>query len=554
MHRSRARKLLASNALSLEKEGRFVHFFCDGLSIGQRFPRFEPHRPSSVGPFRRVVNLPNRANPTKSLELPVQAPDLVAVTVMALFAFAEGVALTQSDGDLFAHIRLGQIILGGGGIPETSVLGFSFGATAVYPAWLAAVWFAALHRVGGLALIVAATAVVAGLAHGAVSILFRRRGLSFTANFFASLLGLALAASHWLARPHEFTLLFAALLLVLLETAAAWVPAACTVMLIAWANQHGGWAFGLVMIGCYLAGDAIELLGNSGSPVWRTRLRRHGLALIGAILASFCTPYGFRLHQAVLTTLSDRSVATLINEYQPPGLSALPDILFFGVLALSVIAVLGTRRRPAFPALVTIVITAVFAMRAGRNIALFGLVAWPLIALHVLRPRFAGDDLNIRDRRPGTVRVGLVAAPFACLLLLIGALHGSVAGQPWIADSVDGDRFPVVAVNRLREDRSEARTLTTWVWSGYVPYAWPGKRVFFDPLLFDPAILDRFGRMLLTQAGWRDQLTESGIGVVLVPPGVPLADSLAIDVDWTQWHRDSTAVVFARRTPQVVGQ
>src|SRR6185369_4243610 len=126
-----------------------------------------------------------------------------------------------------------------------------------------------------------------------------------------------------------------------------------------------------------------------------------------------------------LSTLSDRSVATLINEYQPPGLSALPDILFFGVLALSVLAILGTRRRPSFPALFAIVVTTIFAFRASRNIALFGLVAWPLIALHLVKPPVAemGSDSNssLGTASARLHRIGVVAVPFACLLLLLGA-------------------------------------------------------------------------------------------------------------------------------------
>jgi hypothetical protein len=145
----------------------------------------------------------------------------------------------------------------------------------------------------------------------------------------------------------------------------------------------------------------------------------------------------------------------------------------------------------------------------------------------------------------------VIAVPFACVLLLLGAMHGSVAGRPLIADTVDKDRFPSDAVDRLRTAGNQSNTLTTWVWSGYVPYAWPGKRVFFDPLLFDPNILDRFGQMLLTERGWREQLGKSNIGVVLLPRGVPLADSLARDIGWTQWHRDATAIVFLRQTPQV---
>ncbi|HEV8218220.1 MAG TPA: hypothetical protein VGP95_20360, partial [Gemmatimonadaceae bacterium] len=210
--------------------------------------------------------------------------------------------------------------------------------------------------------------------------------------------------------------------------------------------------------------------------------------------------------------------------------------------------VLGSRRRPSFPALLAIVVTTAFAFRASRNIALFGLVAWPLIALHLLK--------RPAERTVGTSgipshRVGVIAAPFACLLLLVGALHGQIAGRQLIADSVDSDRFPVDAVRRLRAGQNQANTLTTWVWSGYVPFAWPGKRVFFDPLLFSPAILDRFGEMLLTRPGWRQQLAKNEVGTVILPRGVPLADSLARDIGWTEWHRDGTAVVYLRRNPQV---
>jgi hypothetical protein len=238
----------------------------------------------------------------------------------------------------------------------------------------------------------------------------------------------------------------------------------------------------------------------------------------------------------------------LINEYQPPGLSALPDILFFAVLALSAIAILGSRRRPDFPAVLAIVVTSAFAMRAGRNIAFFGLVAWPLIAIHLMAPRWgeerSGQPVQYGRGRPA--RLGMIAGPFAAILVVVSLAEGFLGKSTPIADSVDAGRFPIVAVDRLRDAGIQSGTLTTWAWSGYVPFAWPGKRVFFDPLLFSPAILDRFGQMLLTRAGWRDQLTTSGVDVVILPPGVPLGDSLEQDIDWNQWHRDPTATVFVR--------
>lgn len=474
-------------------------------------------------------------------------PDLVSSIVMVLFAFVAGEALAQSDGDLFAHIRLGQIILDSGHIPRTSALGFAgTSLNAVFPAWLAAVCFALISKVGGLALVIAVTAVVAGLAHGLISELFRRRDLPAATNLLASLVSFALASSHWLARPHEFSLLFAVILLLLLESSRRWTPLACGVMFALWANLHGAWAFGIVLVACYVLGDAIEWSTRKDTPLWRARFFRHALCLLCASGATLINPYGLRLHRAVLATLSDRSVATLIDEYQPPSLTALPDLFFFLILLFAVIAVIRTRVRMSFPAMIAAGVTTIFALRAGRNIALFGLVAWPLIVLHVTsaaRQRTASARTLPRRAAP---RLGTWSAPVAAAVLLIGALHGRIGGVDIIPDEVNRARFPVAAVARLRSAQLRGATLTTWVWSGYVPYAWPGKRVFFDPLLFSPDILDSFGRMLLTRRGWRDELRTRDITIALLPPGIPLADSLARDVDWTQWYAGGNALIFRR--------
>jgi hypothetical protein len=317
-------------------------------------------------------------------------------------------------------------------------------------------------------------------------------------------------------------------------------------MFALWANLHGAWAFGIVLLACYVLGDAIEWSARKDSVLWRSRFSRHALCLLCAAAATLINPNGLRLHQAVFATLSDRSVATLIDEYRPPGLTALSDLFFFLVLLFAIIAVIRSRRRMSFPATIAAGVTTLFALRAGRNIALFGLVAWPLIVLHLTsaaRDR-ATSPPALSPR--ATWRFGIWSAPVVAAVLLIGALHGRIGGVHIIRDEANPNRFPVAAVARLRDARLSGAMLTTWVWSGYVPYAWPGKRVFFDPLLFSPDILDSFGRMLLAHRGWRDELSLRHITVALLPPGTPLADSLAQDADWTRWYASGNALIFRR--------
>ena len=63
------------------------------------------------------------------------------------------VKLTQSDGDLAAHIRMGETILATGHLPAQSLRRTPHRATMVAHAWLSEILFASLFRLGGLPLL-----------------------------------------------------------------------------------------------------------------------------------------------------------------------------------------------------------------------------------------------------------------------------------------------------------------------------------------------------------------------------------------------------------------
>src|SRR5439155_16956969 len=147
----------------------------------------------------------------------------------------------------------GQLTVASGHVPAHSLFGFAtLGVPAVFPSWLSAVLFAWLDGVGGLALIVAVTATIAGLTHGLLADLFRRRSVDATRVVLASVVAVALASADWLARPHAFSLLFAVVLLLLLESGRSWSPWAIGALFALWANVHGGWAYGLILVACYV--------------------------------------------------------------------------------------------------------------------------------------------------------------------------------------------------------------------------------------------------------------------------------------------------------------
>lgn len=494
------------------------------------------------------------SNPLPSIPL------AIAVLITALLAFVASTRLLQSDGDLFAHIAFGRKILGAGAIPRLGVVGFADAPPAfVAPAWGAATIFALLERFGGLALIAACVALLAGATHGAIALWLRRRGAVAGHVVLSSLFAFVLASSHWLARPHAFSLAGAAALLLLLESHDQRALLAVPPLFAVWCNLHGGWVFGLIVVGCYAVGsslDAVTPAARSARSV-RSEPLHYSLVFVLSAAATLINPYGIHLHGAVWKSLADPSVAAVINEYQPPSFRSPSDLFFFFVSAASLALMVRERRLPSWRWTLVIAVCSLFALRAGRNISLFGVTAWPLIALHLspaatrwLRGSGVAGDLARYDatHSPTLWGVGVVA-----LVLALGVSGGRLGSVQLIANRVDPRRFPVDAIEDLRTQPSSSRLLTTWTWSGYVAYAAPGRRTYFDPLAFSAETLRAFGTVLLARPHWEATLDSLRIDFVLAPMDLPLADSLLASSQWDARWRGRTATLFVRAVTNVRG-
>jgi hypothetical protein len=477
-------------------------------------------------------------------------PDLVFCGVALLFALGASVRLTQSDGDLFAHIRLGEAILATHRAPATSLFGImTDGVAMVSPAWLSEILFALAYRVGGLALIAALIAVIAGATHALVAIFLRKRGVDARLALTAALLSVLLSASHWLARPHAFSILAAAVLVVLLEwddlRSVGWIA----LVMLLWTNLHGGWVYGIGIIALYALGDVIDSIWRK-DPSSGERSKTHLFALGAAAVVTLVNPYGVTLHAEVFKTLTDSSLGAAIVEYQPPSFTSAADLPFLIALLVSAIIVVLSRARLRAAWLLVIAANCVLALQARRNIALFGVTAWPLLTLQgamiwrewIARQRIF-SSFALADR---AARVGTWAIPTMIAILAIGTAGGSVIGRSLMASTPDPTLYPVEAVARMRTSGITGRIFTEWTWGGYLVLAWPAQKAFLDPLKFDGDNISDYSAIAEALPQWRDKLEHWNVSVIVVGPRAPLARAVVADSAWRRWHEDSTAIVFLR--------
>jgi hypothetical protein len=463
--------------------------------------------------------------------LSVFLPSLLGSAAIALLLYS-AVPLTQSDGDLFAHIAFGRDIL-------------RHGLSApVSPAWGSAVLLAWLHALGGLPAIVCVVAVMAGLAHALVTHLLLRSGVAPLTALLGGVVSVALASSHWLARPHAATLLLLAILMLLLRGRDARTIRWLIPLFAIWANLHGGWTFGLMVLVSHTIGEVI-------APRQQHSHRQRSTILIAvtglACVATLATPYGIALQRTILHTLQDGALAATVTEYQPPALTSPVDVLFL-LIALGALPILiATRAAWSLSTTLIVLLSIVVSLRASRNIALFAFTGWPLLVMQAARrhptpsvPSVGNLTITQTVWWPG----GLVAAG----VLLLGAQGGQLWQREMLAVPIDATRFPVAAVDALQQAPPPGHVLTTWAWSGYLPYAWRGHQAWFDPLHFTPERMQQLGTLLTLRAGWRGLLDRAAIGTVLMPRRSALALALADDHAWDCWYHDRTATICRRRS------
>ena len=472
---------------------------------------------------------------------------LACAGAVATVLLCSATLLTQSDGDLFAHIALGREILAHG-VP-----------TRVTPAWGSATLLAVVHEAGGLPLITVLTAVIAALTHGLAVESLQRAGLSPRSTFLTAVITFTMASSHWLARPHAFTLLGVAIVMAVLPSRRriAWV--ALVPLFALWANLHGGWVFGWLVLCCHTVGRAVSIhMRSTRTPDMPLSVLLHERRWLwgvtaGALVATMATPYGLALHRTVWHTLTDPAVAKYVDEYRPPTFATPVDAVFLTIILAAIPVLLRLRRPLAWSSTLILLLSAAAALRAGRNISLFAFTGWPLLAVHVVALVPAAQTKKIRARqdhvRATTQRVIIGAA--LLLVSLLGVLRFSVLRFSVLRFSVlrfsvpiDPARFPVQAVAQAQRAGLAGPVLTTWSWSGYVPFAWRNHRAWFDPLAFSSTDLHILRTLLLVGPRWRATLDSLGIRVVMLPRTSSLGAALANAPGWFRWYEDGTSVVY----------
>lgn len=446
---------------------RLRHVSCNS---GPALARSELRESSHGGPVIAILARVEAGTDhlTRFLQRPV-----VAWAVAGLCLIAVVIHRTGADPDLFARIAVGRIVELTGSVAPTDPFAFTVRkALWVDHEWLSGVIFYHLAKWGGDQALFGFKVAIMLLSLAILSCAQRRQ----TSEPAASLLWLPLTAFPALyvwtstVRSQVFTYLFLPVFLWVIVSYREdhdWrklliVP----VVMLVWANVHGGFVVGLGLLGIF----AVVGLRDG----WRFALPLWGAVAVSTAV-TLINPYGFDYWVYLAGALT--MARPLISEWQSLDPTSPAGFIFLSYLAAYVLGTLQSERRMPLESFAMIAVSCLFTVRSLRLAAVF----FMLLTVY-------GTDGFAALLKLATRRVG----QFSNVLrrVLTGYALVGVAMLAWMALSfalqfndfkLKLSRYPVESLEWLQEHRSGGDLLVDFNYGSYALWRlYPRFKVSID--------------------------------------------------------------------------
>lgn len=447
------------------------------------------------------------------------------------------------DPDLWWHLQTGQDIVLTKAIPHADLYSFTkAGSEWVTHEWLSEVMIYGIYRVAGWGGLVC---IFSGLITLAVFITYRRcDGQPYVAAL-AVLLAAASSSPLFGIRPQMITFLFASIYVALLSRYARegrnrtllWMAP----MMLLWVNFHAGYAIGLGLIGLYMISVALDGKWKLVAPLM--------LLLLACTAVVPLNPNGWRMFSYPFETLTSHAMATYIDEWATPDFHKVMFLPLAGLFFTLLGALALSPRRARAGELFLLCVAGFGALRSGRHIPIFTLVAAPVLARHIW-------DLMLSRRWDRWFTKPEMPAAGAALLLnsvflLAPATLGVVRVWHFVAHErvYEARHYPVAAVDFLIARRLPGPIYNDYGWGGYlIKRLYPNYRVYIDGRadVYGDAFMTETMRTYDGHSGWREPLDRLAVHTVLISPDAALASLLRGDGQWQRVYEDHQAVIFTK--------
>lgn len=471
-------------------------------------------------------------------------PLLLGLAVFVFLNNPGGLPLL-SDPDTHWHITVGNWILTHHAVPTVDIYSFTVtGQPWIAKEWLSQVLLALAFNLGGWGGVTTLAAAVIGFSFALLPRLLMRDIRPLPALLF-TVAALVMAAGHLLARPHmlvfPLVLLWVAGLVRAVEQRRApdlWL----LLIMLLWANMHGGFTLGLMLAGAF-ALDA--LVGARDAGERRTLFFAWAKFGVAALLAACITPYGPESFLVTSRIFALGDALRLISEWRPPDFQKQPweEVVLLVALYLALSRGL---KLPLVRLLIVLGLVHLF-LQYVRNAELLATLA-PLAIAPVLARQFpamaaqpqASGRFDVLSRPAGPAGI---AACLGAAALLAGVLIGlgRIAPPP--------DNAPTAAIAFARDaGLTRGRVFNHYGFGGYLISS--GIPTFIDGRgeLYGGDFIKRqvAATALRGEEPLEALLDRYAIDWTLLVPDQAANQMLARLPGWRHVYSDKVATIFVR--------
>jgi hypothetical protein len=488
--------------------------------------------------------------------------DLIFVVLLIALSFGSLAPRLLWDADIGWHIRDGQNLLVTHTIPQVD----SFSATRSGQPWYAWEWLydatiGWIFNRSGLNGVVFVSALVIAATLALVFRFTLRRGGSLPVTVVLFVLCTMASSIHFLARPHVVGWLLAVAWVWILDTNSRndvsnrrllWLP----VLMLLWANVHGGFVLGFVLLGIYVCADILKWFGcRDVEQREAARMRAWMLGAMGGIgfLASLINPYGLRLHIHVYQYLTNRFLMQHINEFRRPDLHGAPAQAFLLMIALAVVGVVAVRGRMRWVNWLLIIFSIGSGMYAARNLP-FASMLLMIVSAPLLTRKFESNTrflARIEDWRARELSLHIPVWSIAVVIFggLVCIQQGRLLGRQLMHAHFDPSRLPVQAADVIEQQGIREPIFSLDSWGGYFIYRlYPENKVFVDDRhdFYGEPYIRNYLKVIHLESGWEGVLDGWRVNLIVMPSNAKLSDLLRHSPTWKVVHGDVTATIFQR--------
>lgn len=378
------------------------------------------------------------------------------------------------------------------------------------------------------------------------------RSMLIGAGGISALLVLSLAGMTMLdftgERTQLFSFVFFSMAMFVLdysrERQVKWPLYLLPLLMLLWANCHGGVTLGGVVLGLLAVAYAVEwrLSGN-----YQYGGKWLFITLAAAVLCTFISPNGINTYLYLFTSqFAEGELRDRTSEYASPVAmwremgKILPFYWSFILLALATAP--KAVRKPHFTPLLMILFLGGLSLNAFRYIPFFMFYATPYVALGFTR-------LTAAVKLPTVPLYGALLA-VALFMLGYGVKHDKA-----FQSGVQANRFPQGAVEFMQKNKLAGKVFNAFAWGGYLTwYLHPQVKVFIDGRALDMKRFQDYTHILWATPYGTQQLELNRFDFVLIPYGniftgeqYKLNAFLLQSPQWRVAYRDQSGYLFARQ-------